>query len=119
MTWFHLPARRVDEPLGTVEPLRDFDVLVAQRATEGGAERSWRRCGAEVVNEAADGPRGPIPAPGIEAHARREKVAKVDVVFVSGQAPHGTLEGPSLALVADKADFGSSRVQRWFGRTWR
>jgi sulfide:quinone oxidoreductase len=46
------------------------------------------------------------------------QVAKVDVTFVSGQAPRGTLEGPSRALVADKADFGSSRVQRWFGRTW-
>jgi sulfide:quinone oxidoreductase len=46
------------------------------------------------------------------------QVAKVDVMFVSGQAPRGTLEGPSPALVADKADFGSSRVQRWFGRTW-
>ena len=46
------------------------------------------------------------------------QVAKVDVTFVSGQAPRGTLEGPSPALVADKADFGSSRVQRWFGRTW-
>jgi sulfide:quinone oxidoreductase len=41
-----------------------------------------------------------------------------DVTFVSGQAPRGTLEGPSPALVADKADFGSSRVQRWFGRAW-
>ncbi len=46
------------------------------------------------------------------------QVAKVDVTFVSGQAPRGRLEGPSPALVADKADFGSSRVQRWFGRTW-
>jgi sulfide:quinone oxidoreductase len=48
----------------------------------------------------------------------RHQVAKVDVTFASGQAPQGTLEGPSAALVADKADFGSSRVQRWFGRTW-
>ena len=46
------------------------------------------------------------------------QVAKVDVTFVSGQAPHGSLEGPSPALVADKADFGSSRVRRWFDRTW-
>jgi sulfide:quinone oxidoreductase len=46
------------------------------------------------------------------------QVAKVDVTFVSGQAPHGSLEGPSPALVADKAEFGSSRVQRWFGRSW-
>jgi sulfide:quinone oxidoreductase len=47
------------------------------------------------------------------------QVAKVDVTFVSGQAPRGgRFEGPSPALVADKADFGSSRVHRWFGRTW-
>ncbi len=47
-----------------------------------------------------------------------EQVAKVDVTFASGQAPSGALEGPSPALVADKAEFGTSRVQRWFGRTW-
>jgi sulfide:quinone oxidoreductase len=47
-----------------------------------------------------------------------DQVAKVDVTFVSGQAPHGVLEGPSSALAADKAEFGSSRVQRWFGRAW-
>ena len=47
-----------------------------------------------------------------------DQVAKVDVTFVSGQAPHGNLEGPSLTLAADKAEFGSTRVQRWFGRTW-
>jgi sulfide:quinone oxidoreductase len=46
------------------------------------------------------------------------QVAKVDVTFASGQAPHGMYEGPSAALVADKAEFGSSRVKRWFGRTW-
>jgi sulfide:quinone oxidoreductase len=46
------------------------------------------------------------------------QVAKVDVAFLSGQPPRGKLEGPSPALAADKADFGSSRVKRWFGRTW-
>jgi sulfide:quinone oxidoreductase len=45
----------------------------------------------------------------------RDAVAKVDVTFRSGQAPVGSLEGPSAALVADKAEFGSSRVARWFG----
>jgi sulfide:quinone oxidoreductase len=47
-----------------------------------------------------------------------DQVAKVDVQFVSGQTPHGRLEGPSTAFLADKAAFGSSRVQRWFGRSW-
>jgi len=47
-----------------------------------------------------------------------EQVAKVDVTFASGQAPFGTWEAPSLESAADKAAFGSSRTQRWFGRRW-
>jgi sulfide:quinone oxidoreductase len=47
-----------------------------------------------------------------------EQVGRVDVTFVSGQRPMGTLEGPSQALAADKLEFGASRIQRWFGRTW-
>ena len=43
------------------------------------------------------------------------EVGKVDVTFLSGQAPTGALEGPSLALAADKAAFGADRVRRWFG----
>ena len=47
-----------------------------------------------------------------------DEVARVDVMFVSGQPPNGTFEAPSEALAADKLDFGSSRIQRWFGRAW-
>jgi sulfide:quinone oxidoreductase len=47
-----------------------------------------------------------------------DQVAKVDVTFLSGQRPVGDLEGPSTELLADKAAFGSTRVARWFGRTW-
>ena len=47
-----------------------------------------------------------------------DEVARVDVMFVSGQPPNGTFEAPSQALAADKEEFGSSRVQRWFGREW-
>jgi sulfide:quinone oxidoreductase len=46
------------------------------------------------------------------------RAAKVDVTFLSGQAPTGGLEGPSTDLTADKAEFGASRVQRWFGHEW-
>ena len=45
----------------------------------------------------------------------QDKVAKVDVTFVSGQAPHGGIEGPSMAIARDKVEFGSSRIARWFG----
>lgn len=47
-----------------------------------------------------------------------EQVAKVDVTFRSGEAPSGHFESPSELLMADKADFGSSRVKRWFDREW-
>ncbi len=41
-------------------------------------------------------------------------VARVSVTFLSGSAPVGDLEGPSAAIAADKDEFGSSRIQRWF-----
>ena len=44
------------------------------------------------------------------------QIAKVDVTFVPGAAPRGSLEGPSAELVADKTAFGATRVARWFGR---
>ena len=46
------------------------------------------------------------------------EVGKVEVTFLSGAAPRGALEGPSLALAADKDAFGADRVRRWFGRDW-
>jgi sulfide:quinone oxidoreductase len=48
----------------------------------------------------------------------KDQVAIVDVTFLTGQAPFGGLRGPSPALAVDKAEFGASRVRRWFGRTW-
>lgn len=47
-----------------------------------------------------------------------DEVARVTVSFLSGQAPTGTYEAPSIALTQDKMEFGSSRIQRWFGREW-
>ncbi|UDY36602.1 NAD(P)/FAD-dependent oxidoreductase [Dermatobacter hominis] len=48
-----------------------------------------------------------------------DQVAKVEVTFLSGQAPNGALQGPSAELAADKRDFGSTRIRRWFGREWQ
>jgi sulfide:quinone oxidoreductase len=48
----------------------------------------------------------------------RDMIAKVDVTFTSGARPVGNLEGPSVDLMRDKDQFGTSRVQKWFGRTW-
>jgi sulfide:quinone oxidoreductase len=38
---------------------------------------------------------------------------------VTGQRPNGQFDEPSDLLLADKADFGTSRVRRWFNRDWR
>jgi sulfide:quinone oxidoreductase len=48
-----------------------------------------------------------------------DQVAIVDVTFLAGQAPVGAMEGPSPDLVARKVEFGSRRIQRWFGREWQ
>jgi sulfide:quinone oxidoreductase len=45
------------------------------------------------------------------------QVGKVHVDFLSGPKPVGTFHGASEALVGEKAEFGSSRLQRWFGRS--
>jgi sulfide:quinone oxidoreductase len=45
-------------------------------------------------------------------------VATVDVTFLSGAAPVGEINGPSRELAASKTEFGSSRIQRWFDRSW-
>jgi sulfide:quinone oxidoreductase len=47
-----------------------------------------------------------------------DQIAKVEVAFVSGQAPNGKLHGPSALLAEDKIAFGKTRVRRWFGREW-
>jgi sulfide:quinone oxidoreductase len=47
-----------------------------------------------------------------------DQVARVTVTFLSGQAPVGDLEGPSLEIANDKGVFGTSRIERWFSRTW-
>jgi hypothetical protein len=38
--------------------------------------------------------------------------------LISGERPNGQFDEPSDLLRADKADFGSSRIRRWFGRDW-
>jgi sulfide:quinone oxidoreductase len=47
-----------------------------------------------------------------------DRVAKVDVTFEAGRPPSGLFEDASPALAADKAEFGTGRIRRWFGRDW-
>lgn len=44
------------------------------------------------------------------------RIGRVDVDFFSNPEPTGTYHEPSVALRADKDQFGSSRLKRWFNR---
>lgn len=46
------------------------------------------------------------------------QVARVEVTFRSGERPNGQFDHPSRANAANKSDFGSSRIRRWFNRDW-
>jgi sulfide:quinone oxidoreductase len=43
------------------------------------------------------------------------RVGRVDIDFLSGPEKTGVFNAPSLELVAEKKEFGSSRRARWFG----
>lgn len=47
-----------------------------------------------------------------------DRVARVEVTFRAGERPSGQFDEPSGLLLADKAEFGTSRIRRWFGRDW-
>jgi sulfide:quinone oxidoreductase len=82
------------------------------------AEGAARVVGASLIARLQDGEQpGAYDGLGscyIEFGAGR--VGRVDVDFLSGSKPTGTFQEPSVALVAEKEHFGSSRRLRWFGR---
>jgi sulfide:quinone oxidoreductase len=47
-----------------------------------------------------------------------DEVGRVEVTFRKGEPPNGQFDDPSALYTADKAEFGSSRIRRWFGRDW-
>lgn len=44
-------------------------------------------------------------------------VGKVEIEFF-GDVKQGRLVGPEIGMGADKSQFGSERIKRWFGRDW-
>ena len=83
------------------------------------AEGSARVVAAAIIARLSGGP-SPEPYNGrgsCYVEFGHGQVGRVDVDFLSGPKPTGTFAEPSDALAAEKALFGSSRLQRWFGRT--
>jgi sulfide:quinone oxidoreductase len=80
------------------------------------AEGAARVVAAAVVAQLRGGP-APDPYKGAGScylEFGHDQVARVDVEFLTGPKPTGTFQEPSQALVAEKAQFGATRVQRWF-----
>ena len=48
----------------------------------------------------------------------RAGVARVEVTFTPGAPPTGSFEPASEEGTALKAEFGTTRIRRWFGRDW-
>ena len=48
----------------------------------------------------------------------QEQVARVEVTFRTGERPMGNFDDPSKMYMAEKSDFGTDRVRRWFDRDW-
>ncbi len=85
------------------------------------AESAARVVAAEIIADLR-GSEKPSPFEGLGScylEFGQGQVGRVDVVFLREPRPTGTFQAPSAALVAEKAQFGSSRVRRWFGREWR
>jgi sulfide:quinone oxidoreductase len=71
-----------------------------------------------IARLCGDGPPGVHGGTGscyIEFGAGR--IGRVDIDFLSGPSPTGVYQAPSVALRAEKQQFGASRRARWFGRT--
>ena len=82
------------------------------------AEGAARVVAAALITQLRGGPSpGPYTGTGsCYVEFGHDLVGRVDVDFLSGPKPTGTFQEPSPALVAEKALFGSSRLQRWFSR---
>jgi sulfide:quinone oxidoreductase len=44
-----------------------------------------------------------------------DRIARVDIDFLSGPEKTGEFNAPSLALRDEKNEFGTTRKARWFG----
>lgn len=83
------------------------------------AEGAARVVAAAIIAQLRGGP-SPSPYAGAGScyvEFGHNVVGRVDVDFLSGPKPTGTFQEPSAALVVEKRVFGSSRLQRWFGRS--
>jgi sulfide:quinone oxidoreductase len=84
------------------------------------AERQASVVADQIVARLGRGPGSTYDGKGIcYIEFGHDQVARVEVTFLAGQPPNGQFDEPSTLLLTDKAEFGTSRVRRWFNRDWR
>jgi sulfide:quinone oxidoreductase len=116
--WVPVDPRTLETPWPDVFAVGDCAAVGTPRAgvfAERQAAAAARRIAARIRAEAPD---AAYDGRGIcYIEFGEDEIGLVEVDF-SGGRPRGTLQGPSLALAADKQQFGASRVRRWFAREW-
>jgi sulfide:quinone oxidoreductase len=114
--WVPVDARNLKTRYPGVYAIGDVTSVGTPKAgvfSEGAA----RVVAAEILAELRGGA-GPEPYNGAGAcyvEFGDERVARVDVDFLSGPKPTGSIAGPSAALMHEKEEFGATRRRRWFG----
>lgn len=116
--WIQVDPQTFETAFSGVYALGDVAAVGTPRAgvfAEGHAAIAAEHIAARIRGTTSDAQYGGRGVCYLEFGA--DEVAMVDVTFFGDQRS-GELIGPSAALAADKAAFGSSRIKRWFGRDW-
>jgi sulfide:quinone oxidoreductase len=116
--WIPVEARTLETPWPGVFAAGDCAAVGTPRAgvfAERQGATAARRIAARVRGEADDELYDGRGVCYIEFGG--DEIGKVEVAFFEGR-PHGSMEGPSLELAAEKRRFGASRIKRWFGKDW-
>jgi sulfide:quinone oxidoreductase len=116
--WIQVDSRSFETRFEGVYAIGDVAAVGTPRAgvfAEGHAEVAADHIAARIRGETSDAQYGGRGICYLEFGKGR--LAMVDVTFF-GDKRVGKLVGPSESIAAEKAEFGSSRVRRWFGREW-
>ncbi|MBJ7354075.1 MAG: NAD(P)/FAD-dependent oxidoreductase [Thermoleophilaceae bacterium] len=116
--WIPVDPLTLETPIDGVYAVGDVAAVGTPRAgvfAEGQAKAAAASIAARIRGEASD---TKYDGHGVcYLEFGEEQVGMVDVTFF-GEDKTATLTGPSEQYVADKTEFGTSRIKRWFGNDW-
>jgi sulfide:quinone oxidoreductase len=117
--WVPVDPLTLETPFESVYAIGDVAAVGTPRAgvfAEGQAAVAAKHIAARIRGTTSDAEYGGRGVCFLEfGHGQ---VGLVDVTFF-GDKRVGELVGPSAAHAAEKLEFGTSRIKRWFGRDWR